>query len=437
MANAAIVTGPNTPPPAGSSSRFPLGIKSTPNAAGTAAVSEYIGTLGVDVPGLRPFITRDIHDHTKCGPDTMLQELLYRCRDSSRPIPDKSTLLETCLTAVLPICNDTVDIKQHLTAFVNGCTVENESHAHFARAANTALLRMNSLEVSGLPSSRDDNPSDILFHRNDPMPITQYHQGAESNRKPDVVVVSCKSARIAENGGMRSTKDMIYTEKACNAPDANFKWEDVLSTVEFKRRKNHNMKLPPTTDCEVKEFDPPTQPYMDLRKEIKEMNEMQNRSEPPSLTRAPAAASTSKTSNESRRQSERLMEKKRNSEHLTSNEPNSKRSKSNNEKNDAVKEKKEPIKLPAIVQNEMYVAEMFASHVARQHVISHVVNGKSMGYCRHVVEFDRFVQTTSFTYGILIGKAPFNVLASTSFRTFHAFSFCCLSCSECNMCNGA
>lgn len=77
-------------------------------------------------------------------------------------------------------------------------------------------------------------------------------------------------------------------------------------------------------------------------------------------------------------------EKKRNSD-LASDGPSKKRPKSNNEKNEE-EEKKEPIRLPAIVQNGLYVAEMFAAHTARQHVISCVVNGKSMQYCRLVVD---------------------------------------------------
>jgi hypothetical protein len=35
----------------------------------------------------------------------MLQELLYRCRDTTAPDPDKSALLKECLKFVLPVCN--------------------------------------------------------------------------------------------------------------------------------------------------------------------------------------------------------------------------------------------------------------------------------------------------------------------------------------------
>ncbi|OAX31211.1 hypothetical protein K503DRAFT_870719 [Rhizopogon vinicolor AM-OR11-026] len=118
MAKIASSTGSRLKTPPGSSSLFPPEIKSTPNAVGSAAMSENIGTLGADIRDVRPWITRDIQDHKKCGTDAMLQELLYRCGDTSKPVPDKSILLKTCLDAVLPICNksDAKDIKQHLAA---------------------------------------------------------------------------------------------------------------------------------------------------------------------------------------------------------------------------------------------------------------------------------------------------------------------------------
>lgn len=49
--------------------------------------------------------------------DQMLQELLLRCiSDNSNPLPDKSTLLNDSLKAVLHICNDSDGvIKEHLT----------------------------------------------------------------------------------------------------------------------------------------------------------------------------------------------------------------------------------------------------------------------------------------------------------------------------------
>ncbi|OJA16685.1 hypothetical protein AZE42_06970, partial [Rhizopogon vesiculosus] len=203
------------------------------------------------------------------------------------------------------------------------------------------------------------------------MYIRHYHQGTQSKRKSVVIVVSCKSTRSVWKGGKTAKKVKIYSEMPC-APDENFKWADVLSRVEFKRTKN--AMHPPPTSYGVKKYTPPTQQYMDLLKEMKEMKEMQERQEKqkvaePLCSTGVPAASTSKISNS------RKLPHISACHFLTDPPPNgsTKRSKSNNEQNDEDKEK-EPIKLPAIVQNGMYVGAMFSAHIARQHVISCMVN---------------------------------------------------------------
>jgi hypothetical protein len=49
--------------------------------------------------------------------------------------------------------------------------------------------------------------------------------------------------------------------------------------------------------------------------------------------------------------------------------------------NENQNDEKEPKKIHPIVQNGLYVAEMFAAHIARQHVISFIVNSRFMGCC--------------------------------------------------------
>jgi hypothetical protein len=111
-------------------------IKSTPIAVGMAAVSENVTTLGVKcvsllrfsytdvqffpscrVKNLRPWVSPDVEAHTECEIDTMIEKLLYRCKDKTKPDPDKSVLLRKALNAVLTICNDgktAQDIKEYL-----------------------------------------------------------------------------------------------------------------------------------------------------------------------------------------------------------------------------------------------------------------------------------------------------------------------------------
>ncbi|KAG0698935.1 hypothetical protein DFH29DRAFT_834252 [Suillus ampliporus] len=365
--------GPKTPPP-GFNAVPELKLKSTPNAVGSAVVSEHISTLGVEVDDVRLWIARDVEDFRKCEADAMLKELLYCCRDPSEPLPDKSTLLNACLQAVLPLCNatgDAQDIKNHLSEFVT-CTAERHSYAPFVQAANCALLELSKLDAPGLISSKThDDPNDILFHVNDPSFINQTHQGAESRRKPDVVVVSCQSARNAGKE-KKDLKEKIYTKARCK-PDSNFQWTDVRSTLEFKRTKNR-LQLPPST-YQVKDSNPSDQKYMDYR--IR--NETNDPVEPTGSTPVPAGDPTQSSHEPSSapgrpNQSEQLKskgDKKRTSDHLRSSEPRSKRPKSNNENKG---NEKEPKKIHPIVQNGLYVAEMFAAHMARLHVISFVVN---------------------------------------------------------------
>ena len=67
----------------------------------------------------------------------------------------------------------------------------------------------------------------------------------------------------------------------------------VDSGVQTLEKCEQNDEPPPTSKYEIKEYAPPTQPYIDLRKELKEMKETQERAEQPSATPALAAAASS------------------------------------------------------------------------------------------------------------------------------------------------
>ncbi|KAG1748447.1 uncharacterized protein EDB91DRAFT_879466 [Suillus paluster] len=203
------VTAPKTPPHGVTAASQ---LKSTPNAVGSAAISEHISTVGTEyvpfcsghrtrvltlnnacrVGDVRPWITRDVEDFRECHPDTILQKLLDDCKDTFVPPVEKSKLFEDSLQAVVQLCNDQ-KIKGHIEGFAN-CTLENGSYIHFIQAANAALLELRSLKVSGLRDYTRNDDTDIIFHHND-YPIFQTHQGATSLRKPDIVVVSYKTAK--------------------------------------------------------------------------------------------------------------------------------------------------------------------------------------------------------------------------------------------------
>jgi hypothetical protein len=114
-------TAPKTPPH-GVNSESDL--KSTPLAIGSAAVSEYISTVGVNVNDIRPWIGRDVENYRECPVDEMLQELLHR----------------DCLNAVLPICNkgdDAQAIKKNLGDIMKS-KVEDQMYKPFIQASNHA-----------------------------------------------------------------------------------------------------------------------------------------------------------------------------------------------------------------------------------------------------------------------------------------------------------
>lgn len=345
-------------------SDLPAELKSTPHAVGSAVVSEHIDTLGVEVDDLRPWITRDIKNFKKCVADEMLQQLLEMCTDSSQSLPpsQKSALLGTSIEAVMHLCNESgvaQKIKQHLIKFCN-VTSEKSSYPCFVQAANTALLELRKVNVPGIPDFKDDRETDIRFHVNDPSYIHQEHQGKKSGRKPDVVVVSRQTAEE------RPDASKSASTKSATDYD-NLQWAQVRTTLEFKRQKKRLLHPPSTYN---KDYVVPAVQYMDY---MKETNVSARATDSTSATGS--AQPSHNKSNELQNISERLRSNKRGSDHLGSSEPpNIKRSRQDEEEEEEKKEKKESKKLNAVVQNGLYVAEMFAAHIARQHVISFIVN---------------------------------------------------------------
>ncbi|KIK41493.1 hypothetical protein CY34DRAFT_13019 [Suillus luteus UH-Slu-Lm8-n1] len=170
MANASTagVTAPMTPP---------HGVGSGPESKSTplrpAAVSEYIIILNFVVRVASTTcrsLRRDVENYGKYPVDKMLQELLYRCVDRSKPFSDKPTLLDDRLKVILPNFNkgnDTQKIKQHLGDLM-ASTVEEQMYKPFIQASNLALDLLSKLDVPGLVCSKAHDDDKILFHQNDP-----------------------------------------------------------------------------------------------------------------------------------------------------------------------------------------------------------------------------------------------------------------------------
>ncbi|OJA14918.1 hypothetical protein AZE42_12843, partial [Rhizopogon vesiculosus] len=323
------------------------------------------------IKDLRPWITRDVENYRTCEIDTMLEELLYHCRDTNKPNPDKSELLVSSLKAVLKVCNEGTPaqhIKTLLTKFLN-VSDERMSYEPFVQAVNAALLELRKVNAPGIVCSNDEwDPSNVLFHHND-KPLCQLHQGEKSTRKPDVVVVPLQAARLVQEDGDFSKPVEVFGE-AYKVPkkESSFQWKDVCSTVEFKR-SGRRIDLPPTK-------------YKDIKASA----------QPTGSVPAPIATSAPKPSSEPRRSQRLKADNKRPYDGQPSNEARSKRTKSNNEP----PMEEEPEKLHPNVQNGLYVAEMFAAHIARQSVISCVI----MNDILYVWYFDRqdAIQCAGFNF---------------------------------------
>ncbi|KAG2135350.1 uncharacterized protein EDB93DRAFT_1170796 [Suillus bovinus] len=368
--NATGATAPKTPPHIVNSGPK---LDSTPLAVGSAAISEHIGAVGVGVQDVSPWIARDVEGYKEGAVDKMLEELLYRCVDDSKPLPDKSTLLDDSLKAVLPICNEGDDariIKNHMITLLASNT-ELDMYQPFIKAANCALRRLSKLDAPGLvPSKAEDDFENIIFHLNDPSLIHQTHQEEQSSRKPDVVIVSNASAMKAGNCEVED----IY-ESALKKPVKKFEWKELRTTLEFKHTKaKSGLALPPVTYAAKTTYNiPVAKKFMKYRRET---NRSADEPEPDATplpassvatgscqtSNARAAATSSRqTSNAAGRPNQSERDKKRSSAGLADGGRSSK------------KARREPARLHPVVQNGLYAAEMFAAHFARQSVISYVV----------------------------------------------------------------
>ncbi|KAG1730062.1 hypothetical protein EDB19DRAFT_1832147 [Suillus lakei] len=228
VGNATGATAPKTPPHIVNSGPK---LNSTPLAVGSAAISEHIDAVGVGIQDVCPWIARDVEDYNEGAVDKMLEELLYCCTDDSKPLPDKSTLLNDSLKAVLPICNEGNDaqiIKNHMVTL----NIEPDMYQPFIKAANCALRRLSELDAPGLvPSKAEDDLENIIFHLNGPSLIYQTYQGEQSSRKPDVVIVPNASAMKAG----KCEVDDIYESALKKAPKTTYNIPEAKKFMNYRR----------------------------------------------------------------------------------------------------------------------------------------------------------------------------------------------------------
>ncbi|KAG2745719.1 hypothetical protein P692DRAFT_201774918 [Suillus brevipes Sb2] len=316
-------------------------LKSTPQSAGTAAMSEHLSAVGLGIEDLRPWIARDIEDYKEADIDKMLAELLLRCTDTSKPT-DKSTLLENSLKAVLRICNDGT-IQGHMGTLLDSPN-EQGMYKPFIEAANYALCELSTLNVPGLVPSKAGDDHEIIFHQNDPSHIYQTHQGEQSLRKPDIVIVSKASAMKVWN-----CKPGEVYKKALEKPKKKFEWKELRTTLEFKKTKATLNPVPQKYQAKT------TYKISGAKKFMKFRREMDTSAEEPEPDATPVPPNAGRSS-----LSEPPLK-------------GPKRPSQADDERNTKKFKTESGRLHPVVQNGMYAAEIFAAHFARQSVISYVV----------------------------------------------------------------
>jgi hypothetical protein len=110
---------------------------------------------------------------------------------------------------------------------------ETEGYQPFVYAFNYALRALHNIEVP----LRKSTERSLLFHTNDPKPISATHSGHFSKSKPDIILVYLDAAQKAFREGDPGTWDDYAFKIAGRQPNNAFEWGDCLSSVELRRTK--------------------------------------------------------------------------------------------------------------------------------------------------------------------------------------------------------
>ncbi|KAG2142399.1 hypothetical protein DEU56DRAFT_754735 [Suillus clintonianus] len=258
MVNSAGATAPTTPPRSLHSESV---LKSRPLAVGFAAVGEHIRSLTMSDHGSlgMPTTTKNPMQPECCSSSFVASRLFEEC-----PSREKSKLLQDSLEAVLDkILGGSHGVKGALDAFV-----QYQLHRSHSLASIFCVRR----PANAAPFELSDAP------------------GPTVNAKLYIVLVSWKAAKgVAKDGGCngkgkglgngsngtdeQKTEANFYVNQVPTEPDRNFKWINVLSTVEFKSKGG--TLAPPALHYQVTEctLPKPGFKYLNLRKATKKSAE--------------------------------------------------------------------------------------------------------------------------------------------------------------------
>ncbi|KAG8994404.1 hypothetical protein FRB94_009918 [Tulasnella sp. JGI-2019a] len=198
----------------------------TPSNVAGAAVSDQLNSFLVEEGG--PWIAYDIKSNSHCDFERFLRVLLLRAtKGNVNKLPD----LQPYLNAVLPLCDKLVpDLRAYCKAARNG--KEPAMYPPLVSLLSTAMGGLKGVDVEGLLGDDEE----LLFHISDPTVIKTVHRGGVvSERKPNIILLSCETARNAGNPEAISDHwSGVGLKSALKPPMRAFTWEESRVPVEVK-----------------------------------------------------------------------------------------------------------------------------------------------------------------------------------------------------------
>ncbi|KAG9027964.1 hypothetical protein FRB95_007011 [Tulasnella sp. JGI-2019a] len=196
-------------------------LSASPITAGTGSASGHLPNL-LYVKAVGPWIARNILNNEHCEFEKFLQVLLHR---STRSPKAELPQLQPFLDAVTSACNDLKpDLKSYSDVAKPG-KLEAKLYVPFVKLANKALEKVRTTEVKGHTLHTDIEQ--LLFHVSDPGVMQAKHYGDTSYRKPDIMLVSLRTARDAGRDTRKNASwDDFAFKDALEAPKKPFAWGD-------------------------------------------------------------------------------------------------------------------------------------------------------------------------------------------------------------------
>ncbi|KAI6000147.1 hypothetical protein F5J12DRAFT_928595 [Pisolithus orientalis] len=349
--------------------------ESTPNSRGLCAGSGQLPISGLRVDDLTGWAAEDVCKAQQCEADNMLEYILSRASNSpDDPIDlENHALLNRCMEAVLPICNGQIpgedivnfpllDIRKALEEYTT-CKPEDGLYQPFVLASNTALAHLKKLDINGMRQG-ESQAVQMFFQRNDPNVIVQKHQGCDSKRKPDIVVLPFANVSEYFSGSRSTTWDEHVSGLIQNKIPVR-SWRDVFGVFEFKRSRS-KMKSPPE-QYSVSKYEASKPKFLEIAKDRNEPEGREPREAPATKQVTPAESlPVRRSARPTTQESTQMASRKRTL--VADSEPRSSKRLRTEESPGA----------HITIQSALYAAEMQSANIAMNHALNFIVVGDNI-----------------------------------------------------------